>query len=103
MSALDPESVGGAIARMEDRRWGGMQYLARRLAEQGYLRPDVTAEQAAQLLWVLASFGSFDALYTARGLSAEDVAQLLITTAEQALCRRSNVSKRTARSSTRRA
>jgi AcrR family transcriptional regulator len=87
MSALDPESVGGAIARMEDRRWGGMQYLATRLAEQGYLRPDVTTDQAADVLWLVASFGSFDSLYTGRGLHANQVAEVLITTAERALCR----------------
>ena len=28
MSALDPDSVGGAIVRQEERRWGGMQHLA---------------------------------------------------------------------------
>lgn len=88
MSALDPESVGGAIARMEERRWGGMQYLAHRLDEQGLLRPDVTAEEAADVLWVLASFASFDALYTGRGLPAAEVAAVLATTAERTLCRR---------------
>ena len=67
MSALDPESVGGAIARLEERRWGGMQHLARRLAEQDQLRPDVTVDEAADVLWMLASFASFDALYTDRG------------------------------------
>jgi AcrR family transcriptional regulator len=87
MSALDPESVGGSIGRLEERRWGGMQYLARRLGEQGLLRDDVTVEQAADVLWMLASFGSFDALYNARGMSAEEVARLLAATAERTLCR----------------
>jgi AcrR family transcriptional regulator len=50
MSALDPDSVGGAIARLEQRRWGGMQHLARRLGEQGQLRDDVTVEQTADML-----------------------------------------------------
>jgi AcrR family transcriptional regulator len=86
MSALDPESVGGAIARMEERRWGGMQYLAHRLDEQGLLRPDVTSAMAADVLWVLASFASFDALYTGRGLAAAEVAIVLATTAERTLC-----------------
>ena len=74
MSALDPESVGGAIARLEERRWGGMQYLAGRLDEQDLLRPDVTVEEAADVLWMLTSFASFDALYTGRGLPADEVA-----------------------------
>ncbi len=65
MSTLDPESVGGAIARQEDRRWGGMLYLAGRLHEQGQLRDDVSIEDAADVLWMLTGFGSFDTLYTA--------------------------------------
>jgi len=87
MSALDPESVGGSIVRLEERRWGGMQYLARRLAEQDRLRSDVTVDAAADVLWVLASFASFDALYTGRGLSADEVARVLAATAERTLCR----------------
>jgi AcrR family transcriptional regulator len=87
MSALDPESVGGAIVRLEARRWGGMQYLAGRLAEQGLLRDDVTVEAAADVLWMLAGFGSFDELFSGRGLPAAEVGRILATTAERTLCR----------------
>jgi AcrR family transcriptional regulator len=87
MSALDPDSVGGAIARLEERRWGGMQYLARRLDEQGRLREGVTAEGAADVLWVLAGFASCDALYTGRGLPTDEVIRVLTTTAERTLCK----------------
>jgi AcrR family transcriptional regulator len=87
MSALDPDSVGGAIVRLEERRWGGMEHLARRLAEQHLLRDDVTVEEAADVLWMLASFGSFDALYTGRGLPTAEVARVLAATAERTLCR----------------
>jgi AcrR family transcriptional regulator len=87
MSALDPDSVGGSIVRLEDRRWGGMQYLARRLDEQGVLRDDVTVDDAADVIWMLASFGTFDALYTGRNLSADEVARVLTATAERTLCR----------------
>ncbi len=87
MSALDPDSVGGAIVRQEERRWGGMQHLARRLDEQGELRDDMTVDEAADVLWMLASFGAFDALDTGRGLSTDDVARVLVATAERTLCR----------------
>jgi AcrR family transcriptional regulator len=87
MSALDPESVGGAMVRLEERRWGGMEYLAQRLDEQGQLRADVTAAEAADVLWVLASFASFDALYTGRRMNADEVARTLIEMAERTLCR----------------
>lgn len=86
MSALDPDSVGGAIVRIEDHRWGGMLHLARRLAEQGVLRDGVTEADAADTLWMLAGFESFDALYTGRELPAEEVARRLVLTAERALC-----------------
>ena len=87
MSALDPESVGGAIVRLEERRWGGMEYLAGRLAEQDQLRADVTADEAADVLWMLTSFDSFDLLYTGRGLPADEVARILTETAERTVCR----------------
>ena len=87
MSALDPESVGGAIVRLEERRWGGMEYLAGRLAEQDQLRADVTANEAADVLWMLTSFDSFDLLYTGRGLPADEVARILTETAERTVCR----------------
>lgn len=84
---LDPEATGGAIQRMEQRRAGGMAYLARRLAEQDILRPEVTADQAADLLWLLTSFDSFDLLYTARRLPIDEVSRILVSTAERSLCR----------------
>ena len=56
-----------------------------RLAEQQLLRPDVTAERAADVIWLLASFDAFDLLYTGRGLSPDDVAEILVTTAERTL------------------
>jgi AcrR family transcriptional regulator len=87
VSALDPESVGGAVVRQEERRWGGMEYLAQRLGEQGQLRADVTVEEAADVLWVLASFASFDALYTGRGMTGDQVARTLTAMAERTLCR----------------
>ena len=87
MTLLDPEAMGGAVQRWEENRAGGMEYLARRLAEQDLLRPDVTTKEATDLLWLLASFDSFDQLYTGRGLPVDDVVRVLITTAERSLCR----------------
>jgi AcrR family transcriptional regulator len=88
MNHLDPASLGGAVERMEERRAGGMAYLARRLAEDAVLRDDVTIEQAIDLLWVLCSFETFDALYSDRGKSLEEAIELIAWTAEQSLCRR---------------
>ena len=77
----------GAIQRMEQGRADGMARLAQRLADQEALRADVTADQAADLLWLLTSFDSFDLLYTGRQRSIEKTATTLITTADRSLCR----------------
>jgi len=46
MAQLDAEAVGGAVQKMDEGRAGGMAAQARRLAEQGILRADVTVDAA---------------------------------------------------------
>jgi AcrR family transcriptional regulator len=87
MARLDPEAVGGAVDKMDQERRGGMAHLARRLADQGVLRDDVSVEHAEHVLWVLCSFEAFDLLYTGCALDLDDVVDLLATTAETALCK----------------
>jgi AcrR family transcriptional regulator len=78
MAELDPDAVGGAMQRSDERRAKGMMRLARRLAEHGLLREGLTAKQAADRLWVLTSFDAFDLLYTGRRRSANAVAGVLV-------------------------
>jgi AcrR family transcriptional regulator len=85
MEELDPEAVGGTVRRIEERRAEGMSWAARRLRDQGYLRPGVGVSEAAHILWIQASFDAFDLLYTWRGLSAKRVAGLLVAVAERSL------------------
>jgi AcrR family transcriptional regulator len=85
MAALDPEAVGGAMQRSEQRRAKGMRRLARRLALAGLLREGLTATQAADRLWVLTSFDAFDLLDSGRGRSANAVAGILVDMAERAV------------------
>jgi AcrR family transcriptional regulator len=85
MVALDPEGVGTTLAAMEGRRSRAMRSLGRRLARQGVLHDGVSASDAAHLLWVLTGFDAFDALFTGRGLPAEEVVRLLVQTAERAV------------------
>jgi hypothetical protein len=87
VARLDPESVGGAIDTMNKERRGGVEHLARRLAEDGVLSHDLTVKAATDLLWMLCSFDAFDLLYTDRGLSLDDTVDLLVLTAERTLCR----------------
>jgi AcrR family transcriptional regulator len=86
-TTFDPQATAGAVQRSEARRTGGMAYLAQRLAEQAILRPEVSADDAAHILWLITSFDAFDLLYTGRGLPVDEVARLLVTTAEHTLCR----------------
>lgn len=88
MAALDADAVGGAIGRIEENRSGGMAHLAGRLAEANVLRPELTAAAAADLLWLLTSFDSFDQLYTGRNLAVDEVAATLVAAAERGLYRR---------------
>ena len=87
MASLDPEAVGGAIQRAEERRAGGMAYLAGQLGEQGLLRDGVRPEHAADLMFVLTSFDGFDLLFTGRKMDADRVAEVFIETAERTLLR----------------
>ena len=86
-AALDPEATAGAMRRADAGRAGGMAYLAQRLAEQDLLRPDVTVDDAAGILYLITSFDAFDQLYTGRGLPVDEVARLLVATAERSVCR----------------
>jgi AcrR family transcriptional regulator len=87
MAQLDPDSVGGAVRKMDQERKGGMAHLARRLGAAGLLRPDVSVADATNVLWMLCSFESFDLLHTGRRLSVNATTALLVTTAERALYR----------------
>jgi AcrR family transcriptional regulator len=85
MAELDADAVGGAMQRSEQRRAKGMMRLARRLARHGLLREGLGAKKAADQLWILTSFDAFDLLYTGRGLSAADVARVLVEMAERSV------------------
>jgi AcrR family transcriptional regulator len=86
MTRLDPEALGGAVDRMEAQRADGMKWAGGRLARQGHLRPGVSAQTAAHLLWLFAGFDAFDALYTGRGLSVRRVGETLGEAYERAVC-----------------
>ncbi len=85
MARLDPDGVGVSIDRAESLRADGIGRLALRLHDQGFLRPGLSAGEAADVIWVLASFDAFDTLTTARGLTPDEAAAHIIRTAEAAL------------------
>lgn len=85
MWTLEPDAVRGAFEVVERGRAAGQRRMAERLAEQGHLRRDVTPDEAADILWVVTSFDTFDQLYTGRGLSESDTAARLVAMAERSL------------------
>jgi AcrR family transcriptional regulator len=86
MAQLNPEAVGGAFDVVEHGRAEGLLALASRLREQGQLRPELTPHEAADNLWVITSFDTFDQLYTGRGLDRAAVADRLVGLATRAIC-----------------
>ena len=86
LAAIDPDAVA-AVRAIEDGRRPGQQQIARRLAEQGYLREDVGADEAADILTVITSFQAFDELFNGGGLPADVVADRLVAMAERSICR----------------
>lgn len=87
MHSLNPDAVRGVFEVVERGRAEGQQHLARRLHEQGYLRPDVDVDEAVDVLWLITSFDAFDQLYTGRSLSPKLVAARLFAIASRALLR----------------
>ena len=85
MAELDPDAVGGAIQRMEQRRAKGMMRLARRLVRHRLVRDGLTAKKAADRLWIVTSFDAFDLLYSGRDMSADEVARVLVEMAERSV------------------
>ncbi|MFD7160721.1 TetR/AcrR family transcriptional regulator [Kribbella sp. NPDC059898] len=86
-ATLDRQAVDGVVDRMAEERAAGLAVHVERLADQGFLRPDLSTSDAVNLLWAVTGFEFFDQLYTGRGLSAETVADLVIAAAERLLVR----------------
>jgi AcrR family transcriptional regulator len=86
LAAIDPDAVA-AVTAIEDGRRPGMARLAQALSAQGYLRDDITIDEASEILSVITSFQSFDELFAGSGLPADTVADRLIAMAERSVCR----------------
>lgn len=71
-------------ANAEFRR-RGLGRFAALLAERGALRPGLTAERAADLLWTICAQANYDALVLDRGWSAGEYREWLTETLQHAL------------------
>lgn len=86
LAQLDPAVMAG-MKISDEYRAGGMRYQAGRLAEQGHLRPGVTVEDGAALLYALTDFGTFEALRSGFGLDTEQIADFTVAVASRQLLR----------------
>jgi hypothetical protein len=75
----------GSLDPLPSRRFESMGWIANRLHEQEQLRPGVTPDHAAHVIWLLASFDAYDLLASGRGLDPEAVIDVLTDTADHAL------------------
>ena len=73
---LDTDAAG-AFAVLDGGRVTGTAHLVSRLAAAGRLRPGVSPDEAADVLYVLTSFDTFDQLFTDRRLAVEMVERRL--------------------------
>ena len=86
LAAVDPDAAVVA-AEMDEVRLRGVRSLASRLSEQGYLRPELSQQEAVDILWVLTSWNTFNQLYGGRELDQPAAADRLVTMARLTLCR----------------
>ncbi|MQA81493.1 MAG: TetR family transcriptional regulator [Streptosporangiales bacterium] len=71
-AAGSDESLAELQAKHAAQRLHGMRRFAGLLAERGALRPDVSADRAADILWTVCAQASYDSLVTDRGWAPEE-------------------------------
>jgi AcrR family transcriptional regulator len=86
LSAVDRDA-SSAAARLNFGRREGMRKLAQRMHDQGVLRDDVTVDEAADVLWIITSFETFEQLYRGRSLTPQQVGQRLMAITRRTLYR----------------
>jgi AcrR family transcriptional regulator len=86
LSAVDRDA-SSAAARLNFGRREGMKKLAQRMHDQGVLRDDVRVDEAADILWIVTSFETFEQLYRGRGLSPKQVGERLMAITRRTLYR----------------
>lgn len=86
LAQLDPQVMEGQ-ARAAEYRAGGMRYQAGRLADQGKLRPGVSPEHAAMVLYVLTDFATFETLHSTWAMEAEQIGEFIVSMANRYLLR----------------
>jgi AcrR family transcriptional regulator len=77
LAVIDPQ-MREIMAHKDQHRRQLVDALAQKLQRQKHLRAGITRRHAADLLWLLTSFETFDTLFAVRG-SVKEVARLLLS------------------------
>ena len=86
LAAVDRDA-SSAAARFNFGRRDGMRRIAQRMHDQSALRDDVTIDEAADMLWIITSFETFDQLYRGRSLTPAQVGERLMAITRRTLYR----------------
>ena len=91
-AAAGDEELAKLRTAHENQRHAGLHRFAELLAERNALRPDITTDRAADILWTLCAQATFEALVTARGWTHSQYREWLGNTLSDALLPRSRAS-----------
>jgi AcrR family transcriptional regulator len=83
-AAADPE-LAAVWTQLEAQRLDGMRRIAQRLSDGGVLRPELSVEEAADVLWTMNSLAVHDLLVLQRGWTPERYRDWLAATNARAL------------------
>jgi AcrR family transcriptional regulator len=83
-AAADPE-LANVSRQLEDQRLAGMGRFAQLLADRGALRPDLSVQEARDVLWTLNSHAVHDLLVIQRGWPPQRYRDWLAATLARAL------------------
>lgn len=85
-AAVDPD-IAALVAKNDAERLGGYTFAARLLKGRGALRPGLTADGAAAIVWSLAGVRTYHAFVTERGWSSDRYRRWLEDALQAALMR----------------
>ena len=78
-ASADPD-LAGVWRQLESQRLVGTRRLARRLHDLGALRPELTVEEAGDVLWTVNSHAVYELLVSQRGWSPERYRDWIVAT-----------------------
>jgi hypothetical protein len=84
-AATTDEALSELKERHAQQRLDGLRRMADMLAHNSSLRPGLSAERAADLIWTICAQSNYDALVTSRGWSHQEYRDWLSTTLASSL------------------